>query len=155
MVEGDGVGVEEADGNREKPAKKKEGKSLLGHFGAGPGLSTVYRTPGKDVNQKSTKFKSFNFEKRTFAKLTCPLSHFDGYNLWLLKPTHLNRGRGIHVFRDLATLHKLIKEYCIGKDEESWKKKTKAFEKTTDKADDSPEGKNVASDEEKGPEGDG
>jgi hypothetical protein len=51
------------------------------------------------------------------------LSHFDGHNLWLLKPTHLNRGRGIHVFRDLATLHKLIKEYCSGKDEEVLKKK--------------------------------
>jgi hypothetical protein len=51
------------------------------------------------------------------------LSHFDGHNLWLLKPTHLNRGRGIHVFRDLATLHKLIKEYCSGKDEEILKKK--------------------------------
>jgi hypothetical protein len=35
----------------------------------------------------------------------------------------LNRGRGIHVFKDVATLHKLIKEYCHGKDEESWKKK--------------------------------
>jgi hypothetical protein len=38
--------------------------------------------------------------------------------MWLLKPTHLNRGRGIHVFRDLDDLHKLIKEYCQGKDEE-------------------------------------
>jgi len=25
----------------------------------------------------------------------------------------------------LTTLHKLIKEYCIGKEEETWKKKTK------------------------------
>ena len=86
----------------------------------------MYRTPGKEnQNQKSTKFKSFNFEKRNHSRLTCPLSHFDGHNLWLLKPTHLNRGRGIHVFNDLNTLHKLIKEYCIGKDEESWKKKSK------------------------------
>jgi hypothetical protein len=46
------------------------------------------------------------------------MSHFDGYNLWLLKPTHLNRGRGIHVFRDLETFHKLIREYCQGKEEE-------------------------------------
>jgi hypothetical protein len=47
-----------------------------------------------------------------------PVCHFEGYNLWLLKPTHLNRGRGIHVFRDLDSLHKLIREYCQGKDEE-------------------------------------
>jgi Tubulin-tyrosine ligase family len=46
------------------------------------------------------------------------MSHFNGYNLWLLKPTHLNRGRGIHVFRDLDDLNRLIKEYCSGKDEE-------------------------------------
>lgn len=43
--------------------------------------------------------------------------------MWLLKPTHLNRGRGIHVFNDLPTLHRLIREYCLGKDEEGWKKK--------------------------------
>lgn len=51
-----------------------------------------------------------------------PLCHFDSYNLWILKPTHLNRGRGIHVFRDIETLHKLIKQYCIGKEEGSKKK---------------------------------
>jgi hypothetical protein len=64
------------------------------------------------------KFKTFNFEKRSFTKYICPMSHFNGFNLWLLKPTHLNRGRGIHVFRDLDDLHRLVKEYCSGKDEE-------------------------------------
>jgi hypothetical protein len=53
------------------------------------------------------------------------LSHFDGHNLWLLKPTHLNCGRGIHVFKDIPTLHKLIKEYCMGKETESGKKPSK------------------------------
>lgn len=46
-----------------------------------------------------------------------PLCHFDSFNLWLLKPTHLNRGRGIHVFNDVETLHGLIRQYCIGKEE--------------------------------------
>ena len=73
---------------------------------------------GQVAPPKITKFKTFNFEKRTTTKYSFPLCHFDGYNLWLLKPTHLNRGRGIHVFRDLETMHKLIKEYCQGKDEE-------------------------------------
>ena len=41
-----------------------------------------------------------------------PLCHFSGYNIWLLKPTHLNRGQGIHVFRDLDTLKSLITKYC-------------------------------------------
>ncbi len=65
-----------------------------------------------------TKFKTFNFERRSTTRYSMPQCHFDGFNLWLLKPTHLNRGRGIHVFRDLDTLHKLIREYCQGKDEE-------------------------------------
>lgn len=99
---------ESTTAENKKGNKKKEGKSILQNLGTN---HILYRTPGKD-NQKSTKFKSFNFEKRNFAKLTCPLSHFDGYNLWLLKPTHLNRGRGIHVFWELNTLNKLIKEYC-------------------------------------------
>ena len=75
---------------------------------------------------KITKFKAFNFEKRTYQKYTMPLCHFDSFNLWLLKPTHLNRGRGIHVFRDVETLHKLIKQYCTGKEEVS--KKSKDFQ---------------------------
>lgn len=53
-----------------------------------------------------------------------PMCHFDTFNLWLLKPTHLNRGRGIHVFRDMDTLVKLIKQYCSGKEEVSAKKRT-------------------------------
>ena len=55
-------------------------------------------------------------------KYSMPLCHFDSYNLWLLKPTHLNRGRGIHVFRDVETLMKLIKQYCSGKEEVAKKK---------------------------------
>lgn len=35
----------------------------------------------------------------------------DSKFLWLLKPTFLNRGRGIHVFSNLETLAKLISEY--------------------------------------------
>lgn len=52
-----------------------------------------------------------------------PLCHFDSFNLWILKPTHLNRGRGIHVFRDLETLQKLIKQYCTGRELDNLKKK--------------------------------
>lgn len=55
-------------------------------------------------SKNSTKFKAFNFDKKTSQKYTMPACHFDSYNLWILKPTHLNRGRGIHVFRDLDTL---------------------------------------------------
>lgn len=31
--------------------------------------------------------------------------------MWLLKPTFLNRGRGIHVFDNLETLVKLISDF--------------------------------------------
>ena len=92
---------------------------------------TLYKPPEKE-GIKSTKFIQFNFEKRSYAKLACPLSHFDGYNLWLLKPTHLNRGRGIHVFRELTTLHKLIREYCVGKDEEPIEQPSKSSANSPD-----------------------
>lgn len=75
-------------------------------------LNNKLNSTSANNNNKVTKFKTFNFEKRTSTKYICPMSHFNGYNLWLLKPTHLNRGRGIHVFRDLDDLHKLVKEYC-------------------------------------------
>lgn len=39
-----------------------------------------------------------------------PNSHFDGYNLWFLKVTKLNRGRGIYVFDTLDKLVSLIKD---------------------------------------------
>jgi hypothetical protein len=44
-------------------------------------------------------------------EIVMPDSHFDGSNMWILKPAGLNRGRGIHVFNDLKTLNKLVKEY--------------------------------------------
>lgn len=31
--------------------------------------------------------------------------------LWLLKPTFLNRGRGIHVFNNIDTITQLISDY--------------------------------------------
>ena len=43
-----------------------------------------------------------------------PFCHFAGHNLWLLKPTKLNRGRGIHVCNTLSSLKTLIFKYCEG-----------------------------------------
>ena len=39
----------------------------------------------------------------------CYLSDEQEYS-WILKPTYLNRGRGIHLFNNLDTLVKLINE---------------------------------------------
>lgn len=46
--------------------------------------------------------------------------------MWLLKPTFLNRGRGIHVFNNLTALEKLFVEYTEGFEEKSLKKKESA-----------------------------
>ena len=49
----------------------------------------------------------------------------DSY-LWLLKPTGLNRGRGVHVFNSLQMLEKLLIEYYDGFYEKDLGKQTKA-----------------------------
>jgi phosphoribosylamine-glycine ligase len=41
-------------------------------------------------------------------------SYFQGHNIWILKATGFNRGRGIHVFNKLEELNRLIKEYTEG-----------------------------------------
>lgn len=65
--------------------------------------------------EASTKLTPMSFDKRAvsqYNRYTMPLCHFSGYNLWLLKPTHLNRGRGIHVFKDLDRLRQLMASHC-------------------------------------------
>ena len=52
--------------------------------------------------------------KKNFFRYTMPFCHFTGFNLWLLKPTKLNRGRGIHVINNLTQLKALIQRYCEG-----------------------------------------
>lgn len=49
-----------------------------------------------------------------YAKMKMPASHFLGHNIWILKATGFNRGRGIHVFNKLEDLQRLIKEYTDG-----------------------------------------
>ena len=107
-------------GNEEQSNKDKEFLALLNNKTKtqGDAMNTTVTTQVGQGGKGITKFKTFNFERRSTTRYSMPLCHFDGFNLWLLKPTHLNRGRGIHVFRDLETLHKLIREYCQGKDEE-------------------------------------
>ena len=69
----------------------------------------------KGDKQSPIRLLPVSYDKRCtsqYNRYTMPLSHFSGFNLWLLKPTHLNRGRGIHVFKDLDTLKQLIVKYC-------------------------------------------
>jgi phosphoribosylamine-glycine ligase len=41
-------------------------------------------------------------------------SLFDGANVWLLKPTGLNQGRGIYILDNLEKIKSLIKELSEG-----------------------------------------
>jgi hypothetical protein len=41
----------------------------------------------------------------------------DGHNLWFLKPTAANRGRGVHVFDTIEKLQKLMSDLSSGKTE--------------------------------------
>lgn len=42
-----------------------------------------------------------------------PMSHFKGKNVWILKPTGLNRGKGIHVVDSVKEMKRLIKQTCL------------------------------------------
>lgn len=42
--------------------------------------------------------------------------------VWLLKPTNLNRGRGIEIFQSLEQLEKLLNDYYEGIQEKSYSK---------------------------------
>ena len=42
-----------------------------------------------------------------------PMSHFTGKNIWILKPTGLNRGKGIHVVKSITEVKKMIKLHCL------------------------------------------
>jgi hypothetical protein len=37
--------------------------------------------------------------------------------MWLLKPTGLNRGQGIHVVCTYKKMKNLVREYCRGKEQ--------------------------------------
>ena len=66
----------------------------------------------KRIKYRSNKEKKL---KEIFSKPKmndCMIEHGEDINyLWLLKPTFLNRGRGIHIFQSLEQLCSLIDEY--------------------------------------------
>ena len=45
-------------------------------------------------------------------------SYFGGRNLWLVKPTSYNRGRGIRIFESIAQLLQYLQDYMNGVSEE-------------------------------------
>jgi hypothetical protein len=47
------------------------------------------------------------------SRLEMPLSHYQGKNAWILKPTGCNRGKGIHVVDSVKDVKKFIHQTCI------------------------------------------
>lgn len=78
--------------------------------------STEKDEPASSVLTRiNTKLQSITFvkDKRGTRAKICE-THFAGKNLWILKPTGLNRGRGVSVFDSLEKFKALIREYSEG-----------------------------------------
>lgn len=71
---------------------------------------SYYKNLQKEEKKPLTKQKLFSFDSVVQQKLP-PSTHFVGENIWILKPSGFNRGRGIHVFSDLETLKTLFSEF--------------------------------------------
>ena len=66
------------------------------------------------ISKETSDWKDTRF--RTKATLMIPDSHFIGKNIWILKATGLNRGKGIHVVDNLKDVKRIIKQECSDKD---------------------------------------
>jgi len=66
------------------------------------------------IERLNDKFSSntwyINRHSKQTIKIQCPDTHFEGHNLWFLKWTQFNRGRGIYVFNTFEQLISLINE---------------------------------------------
>ena len=50
-------------------------------------------------------------QKRHAALNLMPKTFYEGRNIWILKPTGFNRGKGIHMFETLETFDALVNDY--------------------------------------------
>ena len=69
------------------------------------------------ASQQSGDRRNSNFTRPLMTECLLLFGDDSSY-LWLLKPTFLNRGRGIHVFSGLDTLVKLVNQYLNGQPEQ-------------------------------------
>lgn len=77
-------------------------------------VSFLSKNKGKVFDANSSMFESKAL--MTVGEYSMPLCHFTGKNIWILKPTSLNRGQGIHVANSFKKVKKLIRDYCRGKE---------------------------------------
>jgi len=74
----------------------------------------------QELNQQLAKFKVRGANaKFPWSKFEARDSCWEGKNLWFLKATRFNRGRGIFVFNSLEMLKKQIQELIEGCDHEN------------------------------------
>eukprot|EP00826_Nyctotherus_ovalis_P065252 TRINITY_DN9586_c0_g1_i7.p1 TRINITY_DN9586_c0_g1~~TRINITY_DN9586_c0_g1_i7.p1 ORF type:complete len:521 (-),score=99.88 TRINITY_DN9586_c0_g1_i7:21-1583(-) len=79
-------------------------------------INVVKNTHREDaVRAINQKLAGFQVTKRTSQhKYWLSECHYAGGNVWILKPTGFNRGRGISVFDSVERLKKLLKYYSEG-----------------------------------------
>lgn len=65
-----------------------------------------------EAKRKLKYYFYLNNEKKIFSRVSIDedvfVSKKKNCYMWILKPTFLNRGRGIQVFGDIPTLHRII-----------------------------------------------
>jgi len=65
----------------------------------------------EDYNEDIKPINENKEDNSQYINYKLPGTHYVGQNFWLLKPTGLNRGRGVHVFNRLKQLRKHLLEY--------------------------------------------
>jgi len=53
------------------------------------------------VNKQLISHLNLAEKRRNFKNISLRDSMFDGQNIWLLKPSDYNRGRGVHLFNSI------------------------------------------------------
>ena len=76
-------------------------------------LTFYVKVTPENVKQQLKPFRQA-FESMERGKVAS--SHFEGKNMWILKPTSLNRGQGIHVAASYKRVKRLIRDYCRGRE---------------------------------------
>jgi len=79
--------------------------------------SKLYQISEIDLNftrRRQTLIGEKNKQKYNKQRFKDYSSYFNNKNLWLIKPTSYNRGRGIRIFDNIKVLHTFIAEYFYG-----------------------------------------
>jgi hypothetical protein len=63
------------------------------------------------INKEISSHHMYPSSKKSQTKYTLCENMFQGNNLWLLKPTDFNRGRGVQVFNSFEQFKKLLHDF--------------------------------------------